>query len=142
MRGELFPEFSEELTEYIETHDPIENPNLTEDNELIRQHYSIVLEYVKELEEKLRNNKRVISKLKTAIEDKEKQKEDNVVFDKSVDSVIKSLKTSINGLKSASVRQQKKIAKLEEIIVDKEKELIELRGFRDKTIRLLNEKRD
>lgn len=142
MRGELFPEFSEELTEYIETHDPIENPNLTEDNELIRQHYSIVLEYVKELEEKLRNNKRVISKLKTAIEDKEKQKEDNVVFDKSVDSVIKSLKTSINGFKSASVRQQKKIAKLEEIIVDKEKELIELRGFRDKTIRLLNEKRD
>lgn len=142
MRGELFPEFSEELTEYIETHDPIENPNLTEDNELIRQHYSIVLEYVKELEEKLRNNKRVISKLKTTIEDKEKQKEDNVVFDKSVDSVIKSLKTSINGLKSASVRQQKKIAKLEEIIVDKEKELIELRGFRDKMIRLLNEKRD
>ena len=142
MRGELFPEFSEELTEYIETHDPIENPNLTEDNELIRQHYSIVLEYVKELEEKLRNNKRVISKLKIAIEDKEKQKEDNVVFDKSVDSVIKSLKTSINGLKSASVRQQKKIAKLEEIIVDKEKELIELRGFRDKTIRLLNENRD
>jgi chromosome segregation ATPase len=142
LRGELFPEFSEELTEYIETHDPIENPNLTEDNELIRQHYSIVLEYVKELEEKLRNNKRVISKLKTAIEDKEKQKEDNVVFDKSVDSVIKSLKTSINGLKSASVRQQKKITKLEEIIVDKEKELIELRGFRDKTIRLLNEKRD
>lgn len=142
MRGELFPEFSEELTEYIETHDPIENPNLTEDNELLRQHYSIVLEYVKELEEKLRNNKRVISKLKTTIEDKEKQKEDNVVFDKSVDSVIKSLKTSINGLKSASVRQQKKITKLEEIIVDKEKELIELRGFRDKTIRLLNEKRD
>lgn len=142
MRGELFPEFSEELTEYIETHDPIENPNLTEDNELIRQHYSIVLEYVKELEEKLRNNKRVISKLKTAIEDKEKQKEDNVVFDKSVDSVIKSLKTSINGFKSASVRQQKKITKLEEIIVEKEKELIELRGFRDKTIRLLNEKRD
>ena len=142
MRGELFPEFSEELTEYIETHDPIENPNLTGDNELIRQHYSIVLEYVKELEEKLRNSRRVISKLKIAIEDKEKQKEDNVVFDKSVDSVIKSLKTSINGLKSASVRQQKKIAKLEEIIVDKEKELIELRGFRDKTIRLLNEKRD
>ena len=140
MRGELFPEFSEELTEYIETHDPIENPNLTEDYELIRQHYSIVLEYVKELEEKLRNSKRVISKLKTAIEDKEKQKEDNVVFDKSVDCVIKSLKTSISGLKSASVRQQKKIAKLEEIIVDKEKELIELRGFRDKMIKLLNEK--
>lgn len=142
MRGELFPEFSEELTEYIETHDPIENPNLTADDELIRQHYSIVLEYVKELEEKLRNSKRVISKLKKAIEDKEKQKEDNVVFDKSVDSVIKSLKTSINGFKSASVRQQKKITKLEEIIVEKEKELIELRGFRDKTIRLLNEKRD
>lgn len=142
MRGELFPEFSEELTEYIETHDSIENPNLTADNELIRQHYSIVLEYVKELEEKLRNSKRVISKLKKAIEDKEKQKEDNVVFDKSVDSVIKSLKTSINGFKSASVRQQKKITKLEEIIVEKEKELIELRGFRDKTIRLLNEKRD
>lgn len=142
MRGELFPEFSEELTEYIETHDSKENPNLTADDELIRQHYSIVLEYVKELEEKLRNSRRVISKLKTAIEDKEKQKEDNVVFDKSVDSVIKSLKTSINGFKSASVRQQNKIAKLEEIIVEKEKELIELRGFRDKTIRLLNEKRD
>lgn len=142
MRGELFPEFSEELTEYIETHDPIENPNLTEDYEQLRQHYSIVLEYVKELEEKLRNYKNLVRKLQNKVKDKEKQEQDNVVLDKNVDSVIKSLKTSIAGYKSNSVRQQKKISKLEEIIVEKEKELIELRGFRDKTIKLLNEKRD
>ena len=142
MRGELFPEFSEELTEYIETHDPIENPNLTEDYEQLRQHYSIVLEYVKELEEKLRNYKNLVRKLQNKVKDKEKQEQDNVVLDKNVDSVIKSLKTSIAGYKSNNVRQQKKISKLEEIIVEKEKELIELRGFRDKTIKLLNEKRD
>ena len=142
MRGELFPEFSEELTEYIETHDPIENPNLTEDYEQLRQHYSIVLEYVKELEEKLRNYKHLVHKHQNKVKDKEKQEQDNVVLDKNVDSVIKSLKTSIAGYKSNSVRQQKKISKLEEIIVEKEKELIELRGFRDKTIKLLNEKRD
>lgn len=142
MRGELFPEFSEELTEYIETHDPKENSNLTEDYEQLRQHYSIVLEYVKELEEKLRNYKNLVRKLQNKIKDKEKQEQDNVVLEKNVDSVIKSLKTSIAGYKSNSVRQQKKISKLEEIIVEKEKELIELRGFRDKTIKLLNEKRD
>lgn len=140
MRGELFPEFSEELTEYMNTHDSEENPNLTEDYELIRQHYSIVLEYVKELEEKLRNNKHVIYKLQTMVKDKEKQENDNVVLDKSYDSVIKSLNTTIAGLKSVNTKHQKKITKLEEIIVEKEKELIELRGFRDTMIKLLNEK--
>lgn len=142
MRGELFPEFSEELTEYIETHDSKENPNLTEDYEQLRQHYSIVLEYVKELEEKLRNYKHLIHKLQNKVKDKEKQERDNVVLDKSVDSVIKSLRASVAGYKSIVSRHSKKISKLEEIIVEKEKELIELRGFRDKTIRLLNEKRD
>ena len=142
MRGELFPEFSEELTEYIETHDSKENPNLTEDYEQLRQHYSIILEYVKELEEKVRNNKHLIHKLQNKVKDKEKQERDNVVLDKSVDSVIKSLKASVAGYKSIVSRHSKKISKLEEIIVEKEKELIELRGFRDKTIKLLNEKRD
>ena len=142
MRGELFPEFSEELVEYIETHDSKENPNLTEDYEQLRQHYSIVLEYVKELEEKLRNYKYLIHKLQNKVKDKEKQEQDNVVLDKSVDSVIKSLTASVAGYKSIVSRHSKKISKLEEIIVEKEKELIELRGFRDKTIKLLNEKRD
>ena len=142
MRGELFPEFSEELTKYIETHDSKENPNLTEDYEQLRQHYSIVLEYVKELEEKLRNYKNLVRKLQNKVKDKEKQEEDNVVLNKSVDSVIKSLKASVAGYKSIVSRNSKKISKLEEIIVEKEKELIELRGFRDKTIKLLNEKRD
>ena len=140
MRGELFPEFSEELTEYIETHDPKENPNLSENYEQLRQHYSIILEYVKDLEEKLRNNKDIIRKLKIKIKDKEKQEDYDVVLDKNVDSDMKSLKATIAGLKSANVKQQKKVAKLEEIIVEKEKELIELRGFRDKMIKLLNEK--
>ena len=140
MRGELFPEISEELTEYIETHEVKENPNLTQDYEQLKQHYSIVLEYVKELEEKLTNNKDTIRKLKTKLKDKEKQKEDNVVFDKSVDSTIKSLNSAIAGLKSANAKQQKKVTKLEEIIVEKEKELIELRGFRDTFVKVLNEK--
>lgn len=140
MRGELFPEISEELTEYIETHEIKENPNLTQDYEQLKQHYSIVLEYVKELEEKLTNNKDTIRKLKTKLKDKEKQKEDNVVFEKSVDSTIKSLNSAIAGLKSANAKQQKKVTKLEEIIVEKEKELIELRGFRDTFVKVLNEK--
>lgn len=140
MRGELFPDISKELTEYIETHEVKENPNLTQDYEQLRQHYSIILEYVKELEEKSRNNKDIIRKLKIKIKDKEKQEDDNVVLYKSVDSTIKSLNTSVAGLKSANAKLQKKVTKLEEIIVDKEKELIELRGFRNTFMKVLNEK--
>lgn len=140
MRGELFPDISKELTEYIETHEVKENQNLTQDYEQLRQHYSIILEYVKELEEKSRNNKDIIRKLKIKIKDKEKHEEDNVVLDKSVDSTIKSLNMSVAGLKSANAKLQKKVTKLEEIIVDKEKELIELRGFRNTFMKVLNEK--
>lgn len=143
MRGELFPEFSEELTEYIETHNIDENENLTEDYVQLKKHYSIVLEYVKELERKIIRHKETIRTLNSTIRYKEKQEiEGNVVLDKSIASELKSLKTTIGGLKSTNSKYKSKIAKLEEIIVDKEKELIELRGFRDKTIRLLNEKRD
>ena len=140
MRGELFPEFSEELTEYIDNHDPKENSYLSEDYIILRQHYSIVLDYVKDLEKKLRNSRCIIAQLQTQVRDKGEQKEDNVVFEKSTDTIIKSLNATIAGLKSSNSRQQKKITKLEEIIVEKEKELIELRGFRDKMIKLLNEK--
>ena len=140
MRGELFPEISEELNEYIDNHDPKENSYLSEDYIILRQHYSIVLDYVKDLEKKLRNSRCIIAQLQTQVRDKGEQKEDNVVFEKSTDTIIKSLNATIAGLKSSNSRQQKKITKLEEIIVEKEKELIELRGFRDKMIKLLNEK--
>lgn len=141
MRGELFPEISDELQEYIETHEVEENELLAEDYHTLKKNYSIVLEYVKELEEKLRKDKEKIRSLNNKILYMEKQKEeDNCFYGNSDD--IKSLKYSIAGLKSASVRQQKKIEKLEEIIVDKEKELIELRGFRDTFMKVLNEKGD
>lgn len=143
MRGELFPEISDELQEYIETHEVEENELLAGDYHTLKQHYSIVLTYVKELEEKLRKDKEKIRILNNKILYMEKQKEeDNVVFDKSVDSVIKSLKSTIASYKSISSRHTKKIEKLEQIIVDKEKELIELRGFRDIFIKVLNEKGD
>ena len=140
MRGELFPEISDELQEYIETHEFEENELLAEDYHTLKQHYSIVLEYVKELEEKLRKDKEKIRSLNNKILYMEKQKEEDDCFYGNSD--VKSLKYSISGLKSASVRQQKKIEKLEEIIVDKEKELIELRGFRDTFMKVLNEKGD
>ena len=141
MRGELFPEISDELQEYIETHEVEENELLAEDYHTLKKNYSIVLEYVKELEEKLRKDKEKIRILNNKILYMEKQKEEDDCFYGNSDD-IKSLKLSIAGLKSASVRQQKKIEKLEEIIVDKEKELIELRGFRDTFMNVLNEKGD
>ena len=141
MRGELFPEISDELQEYIETHEVEENELLAEDYHTLKKNYSIVLEYVKELEEKLRKDKEKIRSLNNKILYMEKQKEEDDCFYGNSDD-IKSLKSSIAGLKSASVRQQKKIEKLEEIIVDKEKELIELRGFRDTFMKVLNEKGD
>lgn len=141
MRGELFPEISDELQEYIETHEVEENELLAGDYHTLKQHYSIVLTYVKELEEKLRKDKEKIRILNNKILYMEKQKDDNNVSCETGKN-IKSLISSIKGLKSASVRQQKKIEKLEEIIVDKEKELIELRGFRDTFMKVLNEKGD
>lgn len=141
MRGELFPEISDELQEYIETHEVEENELLAGDYHTLKKNYSIVLEYVKELEEKLRKDKENIRILNNKILYMEKQEEeDDCFYGNSKD--VKSLIYSIHGLKSASVRQQKKIAKLEEIIVEKEKELIELRGFRDTFMKVLNEKGD
>ena len=106
MREELFAEFSEELTEYIETHEPKENSYLSEDYEQLKQHYSIVLEYVQELENKLQHCRNTIRKLKA--QDEVKQETDNVVFDDSLKQEVKSLKTTIAGLKSTISRQQKK----------------------------------
>lgn len=126
MRGELFTEFSEELTEYIETHEPKENSYLSEDYEQLKQHYSIVLEYVQELENKLQHCRNTIRKLKT--QDEVKQETDNVVFDDGLKQEVKSLKTTIAGLKSTISRQQKKEIKLKEIIVELEKEITKLQG--------------
>ena len=126
MRGELFAEFSEELTEYIETHEPKENSYLSEDYEQLKQHYSIVLEYVQELENKLQHCRNTIRKLKT--QDEVKQETDNVVFDDGLKQEVKSLKTTIAGLKSTISRQQKKEIKLKEIIVELETEITELQG--------------
>ena len=126
MRGELFAEFSEELTEYIETHEPKENSYLSEDYEQLKQHYSIVLEYVQELENKLQHCRNTIRKLKT--QDEVKQETDNVVFNDDFKQEVKSLKTTIAGLKSTISRQQKKEIKLKEIIVELEKEITELQG--------------
>lgn len=126
MRGELFTEFSEELTEYIETHEPKENSYLSEDYEQLKQHYSIVLEYVQELENKLQHCRNTIRKLKA--QDKVKQETDNVVFDDGLKQEVKSLKTTIAGLKSTISRQQKKEIKLKEIIVELETEITELQG--------------
>lgn len=126
MRGELFTEFSEELTEYIETHEYKENSYLSEDYEQLKQHYSIVLEYVQELENKLQHCRKTIRKLKN--QDKVKQETDNVVFNDDFKQEVKSLKTTIAGLKSTISRQQKKEIKLKEIIVELEKEITELQG--------------
>lgn len=126
MRGELFTEFSEELTEYIETHEPKENSYLSEDYEQLKQHYSIVLEYVQELENKLQHCRNTIRKLKT--QDEVKQETDNVVFNDDFKQEVKSLKTTIAGLKSTISRQQKKEIKLKEIIVELEKEITKLQG--------------
>lgn len=126
MRGELFTEFSEELTEYIETHEPKENSYLSEDYEQLKQHYSIVLEYVQELENKLQHCRNTIRKLK--VQDKVKQETDNVVFDDGLKQEVKSLKTTIAGLKSTISRQQKKEIKLKEIIVELKTEITELQG--------------
>lgn len=128
MRGELFPDISDELQEYIETHEVEENELLAGDYHTLKKHYSIVLEYVKELEEKLRKDKETIKSLNNKILYIKKQKEEDDCF--YGDSDVTSLKLSIAGLKSASVRQQKKIEKLEEIIVDNEMELIKLRDFK------------
>lgn len=126
MRGELFAEFSEELTEYIETHEPKENSYLSEDYEQLKQHYSIVLEYVQELENKLQHCRNTIRKLKA--QDEVKQETDNVVFNDGLKQEVKSLKTTIAGLKSTISRQQKKEIKLKEIIVELETEITELQG--------------
>lgn len=116
MRGELFPEFSEELTEYIETHVVTENPHLSQDYEQIKQHYSIVLEYVQELENKITHYKNTIRKLKIADKD---EHQDNVVLDETHNADIKSLKATIAGLKSTIKRKDNKIMKLEELIASK-----------------------
>lgn len=126
MRGELFTEFSEELTEYIETHEPKENSYLSEDYEQLKQHYSIVLEYVQELENKLQHCRNTIRKLKN--QDEVKQETDNVVFDDGLKQEVKSLKMTIAGLKSTISRQQKKEIKLKEIIVELETEITKLQG--------------
>jgi phage shock protein A len=126
LRGELFAEFSEELTEYIETHEPKENSYLSEDYEQLKQHYSIVLEYVQELENKLQRCRNTIRKLK--VQDEVKQETDNVVFNDDFKQEVKSLKTTIAGLKSTISRQQKKEIKLKEIIVELEKEITKLQG--------------
>lgn len=126
MRGELFAEFSEELIEYIETHESKENSYLSEDYEQLKQHYSIVLEYVQELENKLQHCRKTIGKLKA--QDEVKQETDNVVFNDDFKQEVKSLKTTIAGLKSTISRQQKKEIKLKEIIVELEKEITKLQG--------------
>lgn len=126
MRGELFAEFSEELTDYLETHESKENSYLSEDYEQLKQHYSIVLEYVQELENKLQHCRNTIRKLKA--QDKEKEETDNVVFDDGLKQEVKSLKTTIAGLKSTISRQQKKEIKLKEIIVELETEITKLQG--------------
>ena len=126
LRGELFTEFSEELTEYIETHEYKENSYLSEDYEQLKQQYSIVLEYVQELENKLQHCRNTIRKLK--VQDEVKQETDNVVFNDDFKQEVKSLKTTIAGLKSTISRQQKKEIKLKEIIVELEKEITKLQG--------------
>lgn len=126
MRGELFAEFSEELTEYLETHEPKENSYLSEDYEQLKQHYSIVLEYVQELENKLQRCRNTIRKLK--VQDEVKQETDNVVFNDDFKQEVKSLKMTIAGLKSTISRQQKKEIKLKEIIVELETEITKLQG--------------
>ena len=140
MRGELFPEFSEELTEYIETHVAKENPHLTEDYELLKQHYSIVLEYLNDIESKLRKEKEQTRKLKSQISCLKEQSKDNVVFDKSIDSTIKTLKCSVAAAKSNYTKEKKKREEVEKLLAECMSELNELRGFKNRMISILNNK--
>lgn len=134
MRGELFLGVSDELNEYINNHDIEENKLLAEDPRVLRKNYSIVLEYVRELENKLRKDKKIIKDLNDKIVDIETVKDD-ITQEKQqhVDNyVVKRLQTSIAGLKSVNARQRKKIEILQDKIVKSEEELIKLRKLKKK----------
>ena len=134
MRGELFLGVSDELNEYINNHDIEENELLAEDPRVLRKNYSIVLEYVRELENKLRKDKKIIKDLNDKIVDIETAKDD-IMQEKQqhVDKyIVKSLQTSIAGLKSVNARQRKKIEILQDKIVKSEEELIKLRKLKKK----------
>ena len=130
----MFEGVSDELNEYINTHDTRDNELLAEDPRVLRKNYSIVLEYVRELESKLRKDKKIIKDLNDKIVATETVKGD-ITQEKQqhVDKyIVKSLQTSIAGLKSVNARQRKKIEILQDKIIKSEEELVKLRKLKKK----------
>ena len=135
-RSELFSYESEELQDYIQKHNISVNPYLSDDYITLKKHYSIVLEYVKSLENKLRycryeleknENKPIISNI---IDSSNTQKD--------VSSEIKSLKCEIAGLRSSIVREKKKRENAELLLHASVKTINELKT----TIKLLKKKKE
>ena len=124
MRGEIFPEISDELQEYIENTDVESNNLLSEDYEVLKKHYSIILEYVKHLERENKKNKNTIRCLKT----------DN----KQLNALCGILNGRISMLKYKHVADMKKKEELEKLVEESINEIMELKRFKHMFISLLN----
>ena len=142
MRGELFPE----INVAKQQGDIKVNPYISDDLETLQKHYTIIVEYVKELEEKLRKEKELTRKLKAKVLSLENNiyESDYTYFieEKATDSELikenKSLKTSNAGLHSTILRKDRRIQDLSLLLLESLDEVIELKRFKHNVIDVLN----
>ena len=138
MRGELFPEREDELQDLIENTcidtDHI-NENISDDIKILQVHYTILLEYLDDLEIRLRKERYQKQKLKNEIQflkthNRNSSSEDEIT--------IKQLKCSNASLKSVIVRKDKEIEQIRLLLSESLKEIGELRKFKNEVIKMLN----
>lgn len=138
MRGELFPEREDELQDLIENTcidtDHI-NENISDDIKILQVHYTILLEYLDDLEIRLRKERYQKQKLKNEIQflkthNRNSSDEDEIT--------IKTLKCSNASLKSVIVRKDKEIEQIRLLLSESLKEIGELRKFKNEVIKMLN----
>lgn len=138
MRGELFPEREDELQDLIENTcidtDHI-NENISDDIKILQVHYTLLLEYLDDLEIRLRKERYQKQKLKNEIQflkthNRNSSDEDEIT--------IKQLKCSNASLKSVIVRKDKEIEQIRLLLSESLKEIGELRKFKNEVIKMLN----
>ena len=138
MRGELFPEREDELQDLIENTcidtDHI-NENISDDIKILQAHYTILLEYVDDLEIRLKKERYQKEKLKNEIQFLKKHNKNSSSED---EITIKTLKCSNASLKSVIVRKDKEIEQIRLLLSESLKEIGELRKFKNEVIKMLN----
>lgn len=138
MRGELFPEREDELQDLIENTcidtDHI-NENISDDIKTLQVHYTLLLEYLDDLEIRLKKERYQKQKLKNEIQflkthNRNSSSEDEIT--------IKQLKCSNASLKSVIVRKDKEIEQIRLLLSESLKEIDNLKKFKQDVVKMLN----